>query len=59
MAWDKLVTLTVVPQDKFTMRWLTSILSDLFDNPARLDKMASKAFIPNHATEKIADVVTK
>lgn len=49
----------VVPQDKFTMRWLTSTLTDLFDNPARLEKMATKARVPNNATEKIADVVTK
>ncbi|MDE6250397.1 MAG: UDP-N-acetylglucosamine--N-acetylmuramyl-(pentapeptide) pyrophosphoryl-undecaprenol N-acetylglucosamine transferase [Alphaproteobacteria bacterium] len=49
----------VVSQDKFTMRWLTSTLTELFDNPARLGKMASKALVPNNATEKIADVVTK
>lgn len=49
----------VCPQDKFTMRWLTATLTELFDNPARLDKMATKALVPNNATEKIADVVTK
>ncbi len=49
----------VIPQDKFTMRWLSSTLTDLFDNPARLEKMATKALVPNNATEKIADVVTK
>lgn len=49
----------VIAQNQFTKRWLTSTLTDLFDNPARLEKMASKALVPNHATEKIADTVTK
>lgn len=48
-----------VTQDKFTPRWLSATLTDLFDNPARLEKMAQKALVPNHATEKIADAVTK
>lgn len=48
-----------VPQDKFGPRWLTATLNDLFDNTARLDKMADKAFVPNGAVEKIADVITK
>lgn len=49
----------VVSQDKFTTRWLTATLTELFDNPARLEKMAQKALVPNHATKKIADTVTK
>ncbi|MCM1294754.1 MAG: UDP-N-acetylglucosamine--N-acetylmuramyl-(pentapeptide) pyrophosphoryl-undecaprenol N-acetylglucosamine transferase [Muribaculaceae bacterium] len=48
-----------IPQDKFTPRWLAATLTDLFDNPARLEKMAQKAVVPNLATEKIADAVTK
>ncbi len=48
-----------VEQSKFTARWLTATLDELFDNPLRLDKMASKAYVPNDAVEKICDVVTK
>lgn len=47
----------VVPQDKLSVKWLTSTLDDLFDNPARLDKMASKSYVPNMAVEKIIDTV--
>lgn len=46
-------------QDKFTARWLTATLDELFNNPLRLDKMAAKAFVPNDAVEKIVDAVTK
>ncbi len=48
-----------VPQDKFTPRWLTSTLSDLFDNQSRLVKMSQKALVPNHAVELIANEITK
>ena len=48
-----------IEQSKFTTRWLTSTLSDLFDNPLRLEKMAQKAHVPNDAVAKISDVVTK
>lgn len=48
-----------IPQDKFTPRWLTATLSELFDNPSRLAKMAQKACVPNNAVELIADCVTK
>ncbi len=48
-----------IAQDKFSPRWLSSTLNDLFDNPSRLDKMADKAFVPNSAVVRIADVVTK
>lgn len=48
-----------VPHDKFTAKWLSSNLDDLFENPARLDKMAKKACVPNMAVAKIADVITK
>lgn len=48
-----------IDQDKFTAKWLSSTLSDLFDNPARLTKMAQKALIPNMAVAKIVDVITK
>jgi UDP-N-acetylglucosamine--N-acetylmuramyl-(pentapeptide) pyrophosphoryl-undecaprenol N-acetylglucosamine transferase len=48
-----------VEQSKFTPRWLTSTLSELFDNPSRLEKMAQKAYVENNAVSIIADVVTK
>jgi UDP-N-acetylglucosamine--N-acetylmuramyl-(pentapeptide) pyrophosphoryl-undecaprenol N-acetylglucosamine transferase len=48
-----------VPQDKFTVKWLTATLDDLFDNPARLDKMAKKSYVENLAVQKIADTITK
>ncbi len=48
-----------VSQDKFTAKWLTSTLDDLFENPARLDKMAKKSCVENLAVSKIADVITK
>ncbi|MCR5194154.1 MAG: UDP-N-acetylglucosamine--N-acetylmuramyl-(pentapeptide) pyrophosphoryl-undecaprenol N-acetylglucosamine transferase [Alphaproteobacteria bacterium] len=46
-----------VPQDKFTQKWLTATLNDLFDNPSRLDKMAQKALVENRAVKMIADTV--
>lgn len=48
-----------VAQDKFTPKWLTATLTDLFDNPSRLSKMAKKALIQNTAVETIADTVIK
>ena len=48
-----------VAQDKFSAKWLTATLDELFDNPSRLDKMAKKAYVPNIAVIKISDVVTE
>jgi len=48
-----------IAQDKFSVKWLSSTLDNLFDNPARLDKMASKSYVQNTAVEKIVDTVTK
>lgn len=48
-----------VPQEKFTPRWLAATLSELFDNPARLEKMAQKSLVPNNAVQLIADEITK
>ena len=48
-----------VEQSKFTPRWLSSTLSELFDNPSRLAKMAQKALVSNNAVNLIADEVTK
>ena len=49
----------MVPQDKFTTKWLTATLTELFENPTRLSKMAKKSLVPNHAVKMIADTVTK
>ena len=48
-----------IEQSKFTQRWLTSTLNDLFDNPSRLVKMAQKALVKNNAVNLIADEVIK
>ncbi len=48
-----------VPQNRFTVKWLSTTLGELFDNPSRLAKMAAKACVPNDAVTRIADVVTK
>ena len=48
-----------VPQEKFTPKWLAATLTDLFDNPMRLEKMAKKSLVANNAVEIICDEVTK
>ncbi len=48
-----------VEQSKFTPKWLASTLTELFDNPSRLEKMAEKSLVENLAAQKIADTVTK
>ncbi len=48
-----------VDQNKFSAKWLSTTLDDLFENPSRLDKMANKAYVENTAVKKIADVITK
>ncbi|MBN1324936.1 MAG: UDP-N-acetylglucosamine--N-acetylmuramyl-(pentapeptide) pyrophosphoryl-undecaprenol N-acetylglucosamine transferase [Alphaproteobacteria bacterium] len=48
-----------IEQIKFTPKWLTATLTELFDNPARLIKMAEKAYIPNNAVSMIANEVIK
>ncbi len=48
-----------VPQEKFTPKWLASTLTELFDNPSRLEKMAKKALVPNNAVKIICDEITK
>ncbi len=48
-----------IEQSKFTQKWLTATLDELFDNPTRLAKMAKKSLVENHAVELISDTVTK
>ena len=48
-----------IEQSKFTAKWLASTLTELFDNPTRLEKMAEKSLVENLAAQKIADTVTK
>jgi UDP-N-acetylglucosamine--N-acetylmuramyl-(pentapeptide) pyrophosphoryl-undecaprenol N-acetylglucosamine transferase len=46
-----------IEQKKFTSKWLTATLDELFSNPARLQKMADKAKISNNAVQNIVGVV--
>lgn len=48
-----------IEQKKFTSKWLTATLNDLFDNPARLAKMAQKALVHNNAVNLIVDEIIK
>ena len=58
-AFAKLGGGFAIEQSKFTEKWLVSTLTDLFDNPNRLEKMAQKSLVENRAAQKIADTVTK
>lgn len=46
-----------IEQSKFTQKWLTATLSELFDNPTRLNKMAQKSRVENNAVTLISDAV--
>lgn len=46
-----------IEQSKFTQKWLTSTLTELFDNPSRLQKMAQKSCVENNAVTLIADAI--
>jgi UDP-N-acetylglucosamine--N-acetylmuramyl-(pentapeptide) pyrophosphoryl-undecaprenol N-acetylglucosamine transferase len=46
-----------IEQSKFSIKWLSSVLDELFDNQSRLDKMAKKAYVENTAVQKIADTI--
>ena len=48
-----------VMQNKFTPKWLNVTLTELFENPARLAKMAEKAKVPNDAVNKISAEILK
>jgi UDP-N-acetylglucosamine--N-acetylmuramyl-(pentapeptide) pyrophosphoryl-undecaprenol N-acetylglucosamine transferase len=58
-SFEKLGGGFAVPQEKFSVKWLSSTLDELFDNPSRLDKMANKSYVENLAVKKIADTVVK
>ncbi len=58
-SFEKLGGGFAVKQSAFTAKWLAATLTDLFDNPSRLAKMAQKALVPNNAVQLIADEVTK
>ncbi len=58
-AFAKLGGGFAIEQSKFTEKWLASTLTELFDNPTRLEKMAKKSLVENLAAQKIADTVTK
>lgn len=46
-----------IAQDKFSEKWLTATLTELFENPTRLAKMAKKSLVKNDAVEKICETV--
>ncbi|MBQ0013113.1 MAG: UDP-N-acetylglucosamine--N-acetylmuramyl-(pentapeptide) pyrophosphoryl-undecaprenol N-acetylglucosamine transferase [Proteobacteria bacterium] len=48
-----------IEQSKFTPKWLTATLTELFDNPSRLIKMAEKSLVKNDAVSKIVCEVLK
>ena len=48
-----------IQQEKFTPKWLAATLTELFDNPLRLEKMAKKSLVVNNAVKKIVDEVIK
>ncbi|MBO4672606.1 MAG: undecaprenyldiphospho-muramoylpentapeptide beta-N-acetylglucosaminyltransferase [Alphaproteobacteria bacterium] len=58
-AFAKLGGGVAIEQSKFSAKWLASTLTELFDNPTRLEKMAQKSLVENLAAQKIADTVTK
>jgi len=58
-SFEKLGGGFAIAQDKFSAKWLSSTLDELFDNPSRLGKMAKKAYVKNIAVDRIADTVTK
>jgi UDP-N-acetylglucosamine--N-acetylmuramyl-(pentapeptide) pyrophosphoryl-undecaprenol N-acetylglucosamine transferase len=58
-SFEKLGGGFAISQDKFSVKWLSSTLDELFDNPARLDKMAKKSYVKNLAVEKISATVTE
>lgn len=58
-SFEKLGGGFAITQDKFSAKWLSATLSELFENPTRLDKMAKKAYVENLAVKKIADTVTE
>ena len=57
--YEKLGGGFAIEQKKFTEKWLAATLSELFDNDARLEKMAKKSLVKNTAVEMIADTVCK
>ncbi|MFQ6760312.1 MAG: undecaprenyldiphospho-muramoylpentapeptide beta-N-acetylglucosaminyltransferase [Alphaproteobacteria bacterium] len=58
-AFAKLGGGFAIEQSKFSEKWLASTLTELFDNPTRLEKMAKKSLVKNTAARNIADTVTK
>ena len=48
-----------IEQSKFTQKWLTATLTELFDNPSRLQKMAKKSCVENNAVTLICDAIMK
>ncbi|MCQ2580689.1 MAG: UDP-N-acetylglucosamine--N-acetylmuramyl-(pentapeptide) pyrophosphoryl-undecaprenol N-acetylglucosamine transferase [Alphaproteobacteria bacterium] len=58
-AFAKLGGGFAIEQSKFTVKWLENTLTELFENPTRLEKMSQKSLVENNAAKNIADTVTK
>ncbi len=57
--YEKLGGGFAIDQKKFTEKWLAATLSELFENPTRLEKMAKKSLVENTAVKTIADTISK
>lgn len=58
-SFEKTGGAIAIEQSKFTVKWLSSTISELLNNPNRLKKMSEKAYIKNNATELIIQQILK
>ena len=58
-SFEKTGGAIAIEQSKFTVKWLSSIISELLVNTNRLKKMAEKAYVKNNATELIVQQILK
>lgn len=58
-SFEKTGGAIAIEQSKFTVKWLTSIISELLNNPNRLKKMSEKAYVKNNATDLIVQEILK
>jgi UDP-N-acetylglucosamine--N-acetylmuramyl-(pentapeptide) pyrophosphoryl-undecaprenol N-acetylglucosamine transferase len=56
-AFEKIGGGIVIEQKNFTPKHLSKLLTELFSNPARLEKMSLQALTPNSATENILHAI--
>ena len=58
-SFEKTGGAIAIEQSKFTVKCLSSTISELLNNPNRLKKMSEKAYIKNNATELIIQQILK